>query len=120
MKRVLLFTLLGALCVVQSPAAPKWVRRATAVAACAASGADAWTTYQGKRAGMPETNPLFRAANGTPAMGRVISFKVGLCAASIWLQERDHNVHSNLFVVENAAFAAWFAAIAKHNSDLIK
>jgi hypothetical protein len=95
----------------------KWLRRATLAAACAASAADAVTTYQGKLAGVHEDNPLLRAPNGTPAMGRVIVLKVALCGLSIWSQERGK--HDKLYTIVNAGAAVGFGVIAKRNTDIL-
>lgn len=108
---------LAVLMVLPAAAAPKWVARAAVAASCAASAADAVTTWQGARLGMTEANPLFRSASGTPAMGRVIGFKVGLCAASIWAEERGSRAWWT--VAAHGATAGWFGWVAKHNEDLI-
>jgi hypothetical protein len=111
------FLLILALCALPVMSAPRWVRRATLAAACAASAADAATTYEGKLAGMQENNPLFRASNGTPAMGRVISLKVGICVVQGWLQE--HRNHNDSFIVGNVSQAALFFWATWHNIDVL-
>jgi hypothetical protein len=98
--------------------APRWVRRATLVAACAASAADAVTTWRTGRAGMSEANPLLRGTDGGPAMGRVISLKVGFCGYAIWAEERK--AHSTAFSVANTAVAATFGYVAWRNERLVR
>src|ERR1700692_1649429 len=100
-----------------APAAPKfkWLRRVTLAAACAASAADGATTYEGKLAGFRENNLLLRAADGTPAMGRVIGLKVALCGLSIWREERGK--HVALYTIVNAGTALGFGVVAKRNMD---
>ena len=112
-KRILILALL---CALPALSAPKWVRRVTLAAACAASAADAVTTYQGKLDGLREGNPILRAHDGTPAMGRVISPKVGLCAYSAWAQERYE--HSTTYTPINIGTAAMFGYVAWHNAQL--
>ena len=115
MKKILIA---AAICVLPAMSAPVWVRRATLAAACAASATDAVTTWQGKQRGMREANPLFRSSDGSPAMGRVIGLKVGLCAVSAWRQERT--THSNAFLISNILQAILFGGAAWHNETLIK
>jgi len=93
-------------------ATPKWVRRATLVAACAASATDAATTW---RDGLRESNPLLRAANGGPSMPRVIGLKAGFCAASAWSQERG--AHNTLYSFTNLGTAGLFGWAAWHNAN---
>lgn len=111
MRRAIVATIL---LTVPAMAAPRWLRRTTLIAACAASAADAVTTWQAKQAGLREVNPLFRASDGTPAMGRMVAFKAGLCAVSAWRQERDKR-YSNAFTWGNIATAGGFGAIAWRN-----
>ena len=114
MRRAIVVAILLA---IPTTAAPKWLRRTTLIAACAASATDTVTTWQGKRAGYREVNPLFRGSNGTPSMGRVIGVKVGLCAVSAWRQERDAR-YSTAFTWGNIATAGTFAGIAWRNRVL--
>ncbi len=111
-----IFTL-ALLCALPALSAPKWLRRATLAAACMASAADAVTTWQGKQGGLREANAIFRGADGTPAMGRVISLKAAFCACSIWSQERSE--HSTVYTVANVAQTGLFGYVASHNRKLI-
>jgi hypothetical protein len=113
----LTMVLLVAPCTAPAAQKFKWLRRATLAAACAASAADAVTTYQGKLAGVQEDNPLLRAPNGTAAMGRVIGLKAALCGLSMWSQERGR--HDTLYTIVNTGAAVGFGVITKHNTDIL-
>lgn len=114
-QRLSVILLLSALPVLP---APRWLRRATLAAACAASAADAVSTWHTGRAGLTEANPLLRAVDGGPAMGRVISMKVGFCALTAWAEERKG--HSNMTAIGNTAAAAAFGYVAWRNEGLIR
>lgn len=74
----------------EHPRTPKrvWIRRATLVAACAASLAfDTLTTRRATAAGGIESNGLFANSQNQPQWGRMIAIKAAFCGASAVLQE---------------------------------
>src|SRR5579872_1734580 len=76
---------------VERPRTPKrvWVRRITLAAGCAASlGFDTFTTRRAVAAGALESNGLLSDSQGRPRWGRVIGIKAGVCAGSVFVQER--------------------------------
>lgn len=58
----------------------KWTLRAMVAGYCAASAMDGW---QSTRPGIVETNPLLRTADGSASVPRMVTFKVGTCAAAL-------------------------------------
>lgn len=73
------------------------LRRIAQGAGCAASMMDARTTL---RPGVAETNPIL--GSGRPNAGRIIGFKIGVCAGQIALSEYQHHHHP-----ENARNERW-------------
>lgn len=59
-----------------------WLRRATTVAACAASFWDLQTTRQATAIGAREDNSFFANKDGTPKLGKMAIFKGTLCAST--------------------------------------
>lgn len=94
MRRLLLLTrfLTGFLAISiptaqNAQASPKWLRRVTGAAACAASMVDLGTTKYAISSGGRERNPLLSDPGGSPRYGRMIGFKVGVCAGNLVIQE---------------------------------
>lgn len=106
------------------------LRRVAQVAGCAASMLDAGTTL---RAGIAETNPLLGA--GHPSAGKIIGFKVGVCATGLIMSEyrharlnreiagfgHDQDVRGEkIGFVSGLGQAAWFGYAAGHNLGITK
>jgi hypothetical protein len=109
MKRILIFSLLCG----SYPAAaatPLWLRRVTAAAVCAVSGADLLTTAVGTSRGGIETNGLL-AHGGRPKWGLMIGVNAGACGAAL-LGMRSG---SWVVVAGEAAFLGPKAAAVGHN-----
>lgn len=112
MKRIALLILMTTLPLAQSMLAAgpaKWVRRLTAVGACAASMADLATTRSALAQGRGrEGNPLMQS------QARLAGFKVGLCGGSLILQE--FTKHDKAATAVNVGQIGLFGWTAHHNS----
>jgi hypothetical protein len=97
-------------------AAPKWIRRVTAIAACAASAVDAYTTYTAAQRGAIETNPLLQGNQSRPSMTRIIALKAVICASVVATSEFAPRRYSTLVIAVNAGQAAAFGMAAGHNT----
>ncbi len=102
--------ILFSLCSAQAADKWTWIRRATVSAACVASAFDAATTRH-----LSETNPIL-SRQGNPAWGRIISLKIGVCAGSIYMQEKVKA--DKTFTGVNIGTAAVFTAAGIHNKKL--
>ena len=88
MRRAVITLLLAAPLFAADPS--KWLRRSMAAAACAVSAVDGWqsVTYLDGRHGLTEGNPWLRQRNGAFDVGRGISVKAVVCAATVISSER--------------------------------
>lgn len=97
----------------------RWLRRATAIAACAASGMDAYSSIRlnpyARQGLVREANPVFARRNGTVSPARIISIKVAQCGASLlaerWLKSDKFAIGSNI------AQIAAFSYVTANNLD---
>ena len=95
----------------------KWARRAVTAAACAASAVDGYqsaTRIDGSQ--FVEANPMLRSSNGSVNIGRMVSLKLGMCAAPVIMGEFTHNdwMKRDAFVGAAASVGA-FSWIDLHN-----
>jgi len=90
-----------------SQAAPKWLRRASAVAVCSAQVADIASTV-----GRREANPLLAGRYQQPRWGAIVPLKAGLCVGSVILAERSK---SKSTVAVNFAVTGATGAVAVRN-----
>jgi hypothetical protein len=67
----------------KKPAPHKWLKRLSAVAVCAASGADMLTTRLGQLHGLTEQNALLAGRNGQPNWGATAGVNIGMCGGAI-------------------------------------
>lgn len=101
-----------------------WLRRVTLIASCAASFWDLQTTRTAVRYGALEGNGFLADQYGRPRWGRMISLKVGLCAATAAAQEfhllsRRHETLSNrAWTAANALTASFFIKASLNNRDV--
>jgi hypothetical protein len=65
----------------------KWLRRAITVAGCAASAIDGYETATSLGHGLNEGNSLLANPNGSAKVGRMVSLKLGVCGAAIFVGE---------------------------------
>ena len=95
----------------------KWTRRALAAGACAASaldGYDSATRLDGRS--FREGNPLLRNSNGSANITRLVSFKIGACAAPLLIGEfAPSDAARKRALVGAAAAFGMFAATDVHN-----
>ncbi len=111
MTRLLALCLFLLMTQLTEAAEKRWLRRATAIAACAASGMDAYSSLRlnpyARQGLVREANPIFARRNGTVSPGRIISIKVAQCGASLlaerWLKNEKFAIGSNL--VQIAAYS---------------
>lgn len=108
-----------------APAGDKrWLRRATAIGACAASALDAYSSLRlnpwARQGLVREANPLFARRDGSVSPGRILSLKVAQCGASLmaerWLRNDKLSIGSN--VAQIAAFSFVSASNFGHLSRL--
>jgi len=95
----------------------KWARRAVTAAACAASAVDGYqsaTRIDGSQ--FVEANPMMRNSNGSVNIGRMVSLKLGMCAAPAIMGEFSHSdsMKSSAFIGGAGSFGA-FSWIDLHN-----
>lgn len=83
MKRTLVVSLCLVIAALPSSAAPKWLRKASAIAACAASAADLGTTAYGVSHGGHELNSLLTNSRRQVRWGLNAGVNVGICASAI-------------------------------------
>ncbi len=103
MKRLLALCLLLWMPQLTSAAEKRWLRRATAIAACAASGMDAYSSIRlnpyARQGLVREANPFFARRDGTVSPLRIISIKAAQCGASLvaerWLKNDKVAIGSN-------------------------
>ena len=105
----------------------KWVRRVTLVAGCAASlGFDTLSTRHAVANGAVESNGVLAGSQGSPAWGRMIGLKAGLCGASAVFEEThtfrqwDSPAADWTWTGVNAATASAYTWAGFHNLSLAK
>lgn len=98
-----------------------WLRRLTAVGACAASFWDVQTTRSAVAVGALEGNGLLADHKGRLLTGRMIAFKAGVCAGALVGEElhvfgRRHDTFANAaWTLGNSAMAARFIQVSLGN-----
>jgi hypothetical protein len=102
-----------------------WIRRATLVAGCAASLAfDTWSTRRAVSNGAVESNGMLAGSQGSPAWGRMIGIKAGVCGVSALLQEThtfklwDSPTADWTWTAANSATASAYTWAGFHNLSL--
>ena len=100
----------------------KWGRRAVTMAACAASAVDGYqsaTRIDGSQ--FVEANPMLRNANGSVNIGRMVTLKLGMCAAPVIMGEFSRNdwMKRDAFIGAAGSLGA-FSWIDLHNRAVFK
>jgi hypothetical protein len=99
----------------------RWLRRSATVAACALNGMDAYSTYSAfaRHPGrVREVNPILRNADGGLSVPKLIAFKGGSCAVSVFgpvlLPNRDL-----MWGTINGALAVHTGVVVRHNLGVL-
>ena len=97
-------------------------RTILAVASCAASSFDMYTTHVvGSQSGAIETNPFLSGRAGKPSMFKIGLFKGVTCAATVWTARRDLSpAMDRLFDGSSIGQASLFTWAGVHNWSLKK
>lgn len=101
----------------------RWLRRATSIAACAASGLDAYSSLRlntyARQGLVREANPIFARRDGTVSVGRILSIKIAQCGASLlaerWLKNDKLAIGTNM-----AQIAAYSFVTANNLNHLVR
>jgi hypothetical protein len=94
----------------------KWARRTIAAAACAASAVDGYTSanrIDGYT--LVEANPMLRNGNGSVNVGRMVSLKIGMCAAPFLVGELGNESMKSSALVGASGSLGVFTWINAHN-----
>jgi hypothetical protein len=100
-------------------AEPRWIRRLTAAAACAASAADYITTQHALAAGAIETNPLLASRPGM-----TLPLKAAICGLGAIAQETrtfgllPRRASDRFWMMVNVGETAGFGMTARHNAEV--
>jgi len=117
MKRVFAVTLAALALAGAAQARSHWIRRLSAVAVCAAAGADLATTAIGSSRGDAERN-RFLAHNGRPNWGLTIGLNAAACSSAI-VGAATRRVPGYIVVPLNLGFAVpKFSAVAQNIQQL--
>lgn len=94
----------------------KWTRRTVAAAACAASAVDGYTSATRiDGTSFVETNPMLRNGNGSVNVGRMVSLKIGICAAPFVVGELGNESMKSSALVGASGSLGVFTWINAHN-----
>ena len=91
-----------------------WLRRSLAVASCAASAMDLYSTWRGSQVGLREGNPLF-ASHGKPNMLGLSVFKAASCSAPLVAPELIRGRSDSGWIAGAAAQAGIYTFTTIHN-----
>lgn len=92
----------------------KWLRRATAIGACAASAVDAYSSFRlnpyARQGLVREANPLFSRSDGTVSARRILPVKIAQCGASLlasrWLKNDKIAIGSSMAQISAYSFVS--------------
>ena len=96
-----------------------WLRRSLAVAGCAASAMDLYSTWRGSQVGLREGNPLFSGSRGKPNLIGLSVFKAAACAAPLVAPELIRGRSDSGWIAGSAAQLGLYTWTSIHNFNLI-
>jgi hypothetical protein len=118
MKSIFAIIMLALVLSSAAQARSKWIRRLSAAAVCAASGADLATTAIGTGRGAIEQNGLL-SHNGRPMWGPMIGLNAAACASAI-LGAESKRIPTYLVLPVNFGFAAPKLAAVGQNIEQLR